>query len=322
MRSKGFRGGRTGARRRGYHDGGLEHVKRVDQRGAVEDGHAAALAVRLLQQAHVPRYLLNRLLEIIQLLPNLLAHGVDLLGRGREQHVLVVARNAPARLSKDHLQKLHSGTEEGPLPVHALEFVDVSGCNMLLDRRAHAQPNRQLQTRLGPREDPGDGPKCLNAPNAPLARARANVEGLELLLGRNGAEQVDEGRGVEDNAAIHLAAPLRQRLHESARLLRRRLRRRQRGAQNRHRVPLHGVRGDGGQAEEAVNHLPLHRDAHPALHRSRGLRQRRQILRPAAPAYGAAAAMEQVELDAVPHGQLDKRLLPAFSRTILLLLQV
>eukprot|EP00961_Rhodomonas_salina_P125453 1689847-Rhodomonas_salina.3 len=83
----------------------------------------------------------------------------------------------------------------------------------------HAHANRRKQThrhveaRLGPGEHPGDSAERLDAAGLALAGARAEVEQLQLLLGRDGAEVVDEVGRLVDHRTVSVTPALRHPLH-------------------------------------------------------------------------------------------------------------
>lgn len=73
---------------------------------------------------------------------------------------------------------------------------------------------------------------------------------------------------------------------------------RHRVLKHRDGVALQRVHRAAVRAEEGVNLLALHRDTVGAVDGARRLREQRQVLRPAAAADGAAAAMKEVDCDA------------------------
>ncbi|MCY1229342.1 hypothetical protein D9M72_417060 [compost metagenome] len=174
-----------------------------------------------------------------------------------------------------------------------------------LDRAAEAVPARQQQPALAPREAPRDCPQVFDAAvllvhQLARGRARTQVQVGDLGDRRGGEEVVLETRSLVHQVAVGREGAVRQLLHHRlehvevpGRVLLRQQRRFQRGRDHRFQV----APADLGVGELAVDDLALFGEADLAVHGARRLRQDGIVGRAATAADGAAAAVEQAQLD-------------------------
>jgi hypothetical protein len=146
-------------------------------------------------------------------------------------------------LGHDGFNEFHSGLEEGPLGVHFLELGEVPGIDLGLERKPDAKPHRQVHARLRPREHPRDSVKrdLLSVSKRPCSSGKRdlgprehprdstqrfdaalgptfggtgpNIEALELLLGGDGAEILDEVGRLIHHFLVRRARVFRHALH-------------------------------------------------------------------------------------------------------------
>ena len=189
-----------------------------------------------------------------------------------------------------------------------------------VDGEAEAVPARQHQPALPPAEHPRDRAEILDARRR-RARCRpaADVEARDFGDRRGRPKVVDEARRLVDERAIGGVRVLRQRVHravvgggtileplavDEARL--------ERGGDERLQVAPAEI----GIRILAGDDLALLGDAQAAADAARRLREDRLEARPAAAADGAAAAVEEPQLDAVVAKRVDERQLRAVERPV------
>ena len=155
--------------------------------------------------------------------------------------------------------------------------------SVVADRVLDAEPGRQHQPRLHPRELPRDRAQRLQRALAlAAARPAADVHRVELGFGRRRAEVLQEPRVVVHRPAKRVARVRRQPLHRRAPRGLERRRVGERRFQRRRRVDLERAERDAGQAELRLNHLALFGDAQRAVDRAGRLRADREVRRAAA----------------------------------------
>mmetsp|Transcript_3088 Transcript_3088/g.7225 ORF Transcript_3088/g.7225 Transcript_3088/m.7225 type:complete len:333 (+) Transcript_3088:218-1216(+) len=275
-------------------DLGLEDVERV-RHGLAEVVHALDhLIVR--EQLVAARHHLDALDRLLELREHARADRRQI---HRHQHLLVHLGDGDVHLSENGLNQLDRRLEERPLRVHVLEELEVPVGDLGVESRPDAVPNRHVEARLGPGEHPGDSAERLDAAGLALAGARAEVEQLQLLLGRDGAEVVDEVGRLVDHRTVSVTPALRHPLHRVPEVLGRRRRGGKTRLEDGGGVALEGQLARAEGPEVVLDHLTLDGDAKAAGDGTRRLRLDREVLRASAAPDRPAAAVEEVEWDLV-----------------------
>mmetsp|Transcript_12574 Transcript_12574/g.41215 ORF Transcript_12574/g.41215 Transcript_12574/m.41215 type:complete len:474 (+) Transcript_12574:1590-3011(+) len=210
---------------------------------------------------------------------------------------VIQARDTRIRLGDLELDQVDKRGEEGPSLVHLAQL----GQAALLGRRrrdglATAEPHWQVEPHLRPREDPRDRAERLDAAlRLALGGARAEVHRGERRRRARRVEVLgeDAARRLVDGALESGGRLIGKALDECAVLGARQRRRRDGVLQHGDGVALQRVHRHTGRAEVRVDLLALHGDPVTARDGPRGLREESQVLRPAAAADGAAAAVEE-----------------------------
>ena len=264
------------------------------------------------QQVGVLGYLEHDVDGADKRLAELLAKAVVLL---LDELLLVEPRDGGVRLGEDHLYEVHGDPEERPGFVHLPERLELPLLLHPLESLRDAEPDGEMEPRLGPREDPGDGAQRGDARvTLALRRARADVERAELLT-RGGLEKVGVELGrLEHNLAIPLAGHLRHGGHGAAPLVAGRERRREGVLQSRGGVEVERVEAVLVLAEVLLDDLALNGDPEAPVDGSRRLRQDGEVRGPAASSNGPSAAVEQREFHPKLVGNLRGVFLPLVQR--------
>ena len=285
---------------RDLHDVDRVHVRVADVDGAPQDRIVLQELARLEDVDHAPA-------RQVQPHPEILAQGLQSVGH---QHAVVGGGDGGVRFRQRHLGQPQRGVQERPAPRHVAQQRALAAIERRRERFTRAQPRRQEQPRLCPREHPRNRAEGFHAvvPTA-ARRAAADRRQPDLPCRRAGLEVFDEPRVVIHDAAIGAVRGGRETLHRLAPRRRHGRGSRQRRVQYRRRVHLQGADRDVMQPELRLDHFPLHGHAQASVHRSRGLRLDGKMRRPAAAPDAAAAAMEERQRHPGVARRRDDRLL-------------
>jgi len=127
------------------------------------------------------------------------------------------------------------------------------------------------------------------------------------------AEVLDELRVIAHHPTVGLDPVCRQLIHQRPPTRLRQGWREQGGFQYSGQIQVQILLGDIRQAELEANHFALLRSTETPRHRPRRLRQNRRVGRATATPHGAAATMEQQQLNALRTADIDQ----GFLRSIL-----
>src|SRR3546814_2247412 len=114
----------------------------------------------------------------------------------------VALEDRQVRLGQRHLQVVEHGAEERPVARHLRENFAAVGLDAVPQRVADAVPRRQAGAVLRPGEHPRDRAQPADAGVAPARGARTDVQALDHVDRRGGAEVVVETRLVVDQRAV------------------------------------------------------------------------------------------------------------------------
>src|SRR5215469_8091032 len=166
--------------------------------------------------------------------------------------------------------------------------------------RAESIPARQVETRLAPTEDPGDGAEVgETAPAGAARRARADMAALDCVDGRGLREKLDEA-GCVDHLAIRAVADGHSLFKGGFELgidWFRFARLHQRPASDAGEKTLQVCGGCQAVGVLLRDHLALFGNAHLTFERAGRLRLEKDVRGSCAAADGAAAAVEKLHLD-------------------------
>ncbi len=223
----------------------------------------------------------------------------DLLPRLRGERS-IAPRDPEVALGEHHVEVLEHGGQERPLARHLQHHLLAVVGHHGIQATTHAIPPGQHVAALGPREDPRNRPKVLHAgTRATGCGPRADRHPLDHVDRRGMPEVIGEAGMLVHQRAIGPTARCSQVGEDRLPLAEPRVVGRwgSGGEEGGRGAPLQRPEGDATQAVLGVDHLALLGEPQPAVHgAARGGQDAAVGLAAAAPD-GAAAAVEEGQLD-------------------------